>query len=296
MKTRLANWRRVKEAAMAEQRPWHQYFGLCWVDFWGTEATVDTEKDLSHKRQLLDLVFTLPPGTAPPHRLPDGFEDLGRYNLVTFKSYREALDGEALDELVGHSVNLRKQASPTMQNLLPPGDFRRFAVCVRTPHNLLQQVQLRRLGPGVYEARHFSGSLRVVVVNELPREEHNAMLLMFSAEEEVVDYAYHHYRPYSPEISTLLLQMINRYRLEGIPMPPTLQELAQRTIDELLKDLPPEKRLEGLPAEELLKRLSPEKRLEGLSPEQRLAGLSPEQLKELEELARRRLENGGQTP
>jgi hypothetical protein len=46
-------------------------------------------------------------------------------------------------------------------------------------------------------------------------------------------------------------------------MPEKLQELAQRTIDELLKTLPPEKRLEGL------------------SPEERVKGLSPEQLEEL---------------
>jgi hypothetical protein len=264
---------------MAEQRPWHRYFGLAWLDFfWGTEATVDTEKDLSQKKQLLDLVFTLPADVAPPHRLPDGFDDLGRYNVITFKSYQEALDGVALDELVGHSLNLRKQVSPTMQKLLPVTDFRRFAVCVRTPHNLLQEMDIRRLGQGVYEARHFSGVLRVVVVNELPLEEHNAMLLLFGPEGERFDYAYHHYRPYSPEISTLVYQMINRYQQEGIPMPEKLQELAQRTIDEMLKTLPPEKRLEGLSPEEIVK------------------GLSPEALAAVEALARRRLENGSQPP
>ena len=37
-----------------------------------------------------------------PRRLPDGFEDLAAHNLVSFKSYQEALDGWALSELIGH--------------------------------------------------------------------------------------------------------------------------------------------------------------------------------------------------
>jgi len=34
--------------------------------------------------------------------LPDGFEDLAKHNLLTFKSHRESLGGWALCELVGH--------------------------------------------------------------------------------------------------------------------------------------------------------------------------------------------------
>src|ERR1700676_4268722 len=103
---------------MAE--PWHHYFGLSWMDFFrGTSFVVEPEKDLSYKQQLLDVVITRGEGAEPPRRMPDGFEDLGRYNLISFKSYQEALDGHALNELVGHYVNLMKQVSPSMQNLLP---------------------------------------------------------------------------------------------------------------------------------------------------------------------------------
>jgi len=42
---------------------------------------------------------------------------------VTFKSHQEALDAWALWELVGHFVNYRKQASPSLHELLPEGDL-----------------------------------------------------------------------------------------------------------------------------------------------------------------------------
>src|SRR6266446_10585475 len=153
---------------MNEARPWHRLFGLSLVDFFrGTPVSVELEKDLSLKQQLLDVVL-LRKGAAPLlFRLPDGFEDLAAFNLVTFKSYQEALDGWALNELVAHYVNCRKQVSPSMQDLLPETDFRLFAVSVRFPQALTRQVNLAPLQPGVYEVRHFTGPTRVVVVHEL---------------------------------------------------------------------------------------------------------------------------------
>src|SRR6266567_1190500 len=166
---------------MDAQRPWHRLFGLSWMDFFrGLPVTVEMEKDLSLKQQLLDLIIIRKETTALPCRLPDGFEDLAAQNLITFKSYQEALDGWALNELVGHYVNYRKQVSPTMQDLLPEAEFRLYAVSVRYPQGLAQEVPLTRVRDGVYEVRHFTGSLRLVVVHQLPQEEHNAMLHLFS--------------------------------------------------------------------------------------------------------------------
>ena len=104
---------------MSEPRPWHRLFALSLVDFFrGMPVSVEFEKDLSLKQQLLDVVI-IRKGAAPlTCRLPDGFEELAAHNLVTFKSYQESLDGWALNELVGHYVNYRKQASPSMQELL----------------------------------------------------------------------------------------------------------------------------------------------------------------------------------
>jgi len=60
----------------------------------------------------------------------------------------------------------------------------------------------------------------------------------------------------------------------------TLKDFVSRTINELLRTLPPEKRLEGL---------SPEERLEGLSAEDVLKALTPEMR---EALARQLKPNG----
>ncbi len=264
-----------------EQRPWHRLFGLSWSDFFrGTPVTVEFEKDLSLKQQLLDVVLIRPGTAVLPRRPPDGFEELAAHNLVSFKSFQEALDGWALHELCGHYVNYRKQVSPAMQQLLPEADFRLFAVSVRFPQKLAQQVTLEPAAAGVYEVRHFTGQLRLVVVHELPRQEHNALLRLFSAREDLLRYGAEHYRPRSAETSTLLYQLFERYRLEGSVMPPTLEEFARQTINELLEKLPPE---------ELLKRLSPEERLRGLTTDDLLAALSPEMRKAL---ARRLRDNG----
>jgi hypothetical protein len=79
---------------MSEPISWHRLFGVSLVDFFrGTPVIVELEKDLSLKQQLLDVVL-IHKGAGPlPLRLPDGFEELAAHNLVTFKSYQEALDG-----------------------------------------------------------------------------------------------------------------------------------------------------------------------------------------------------------
>ncbi len=261
---------------MAEPQPWHRLFGLSLIDFLRSlPVTVELEKDLSLKQQFLDVIL-IRKGTEPlARRLPDGF-DLAAHNLITFKSYRETLDGWALNELVGHYVNYRKQVSPSMRDLLPEADFRLFAVCVRSPRELADDVPLTPVMPGVFEARHFSGTLRVVVVHELPQEEQNALLHLFSARRDLVQYGRFHFKQRSEETSTLLLQLFRRYRLENDLMPDLLEEFARETIRELLQELPAEKRLEGLSAEERLEGLSAEERLEGLPAEKRLEGLPAE--------------------
>ncbi|HKI35025.1 MAG TPA: hypothetical protein VKA46_24425 [Gemmataceae bacterium] len=75
-------------------------------------------------------------------------------------------------------------------------------------------------------------------------------------------------------------------------MPDMLEEVARETIDRLLKELPVEKRLEGLTPEQRVQGLPAEKRLEGLTPEQRVQGLSAETLRELLE----KLEGNGASP
>jgi hypothetical protein len=267
---------------MSEPKPWHRLFGLSLVDFFrGMPVSIELEKDLSLKHQLLDVAIIVNDAGSLRCRLPDGLENLGPHNLLTFKSFREALDGWALDELVSYYVNYRKQVSPSMQDLLPLTDFRLYAVCVRFPDTLARDATLRLIQPGVYETRYFTGAIRVVVIHELPQEEHNALLHLFSARMDQIRYGALNYQQRSTETSTLLRQLFQRYNLEVTLMPTGLEQLqqfAKETIEDLLRELSPEERLKGLPAEERLKGLPAEERLKGLPAEERLKGLTPEQL------------------
>jgi hypothetical protein len=267
---------------MSDPRPLHRLFGLSWIDFFqDTAITVEMEMDLSLKQQFLDVVLIRRGPEPIPRSLPDGFEDLAAHNLLTFKSHQEALDGWALCELVGHYVNYRKQSSPSMQELLLESDFRLFAVCARYPHNLAQQTIFTPVQAGVYETRLVTMPTRVIVVHQLPQAEHNAMLHLFSAREESLRYGREHYRPKSPETSTLLYELFKVYSEEQ-DMPDKLKEFVRQSIDQLLKSLPPEERLKGLSVEE---------RLKGLSADEVAKALPPDVLKEL---ARRLKANGSE--
>jgi hypothetical protein len=304
---------------MSEPRPLHRLFTLAWMDFFeGTPIAVEPERDLSLKQQFLDLVFLRKGLGAILRPLPDGFEVLGTYNLVTFKSYQEALDAWALCELIGHYVNYRKQVSPSMQDLLPETDFRLFAVCARYPQQLAQQVPLTPLRPGVYEIQVLTLRIRVIVAGQLPQEEQNAMLHLFSAREELLRYGREHYRPYSGETSSLLYQLLEAYS-EDPNVSEVMKELYRQTLDDIfaklpqeeilrrlslaqrLEGLPAEERLKGLPAEERLKGLPAEERLKGLPAEERLKGLSAEEVlkalpPETREALARQLKANGPSP
>ena len=180
-------------------------------------------------------------------------------------------------EQVGHYVNYRKQCSPSMQDLLPETDFRLYAVCVRYPQNLAQQIVLTRLQEGVYEVPLVTLPIRVIVVHQLPQEEQNALLHLFSARVEQARYGKEHYRPRTTEMTTTFYDLFNLYR-EDPAMSKELKEYARQRLPELLKKLSLEERLEGLSTEEVLKKLSLEERLKGLSLEERLKGLPTDEL------------------
>jgi hypothetical protein len=175
-----------------------------------------------------------------------------------------------------------------MNDLLPKSDFRLFAVCARYPRNLEEQALLVKLREAVYEVNGLGLKFRVIVVGELPKSEHNAMMHMFSAREELLAYGHANYRPHSQETSSLLLKLFKAYS-EDPDMPDQLKEFVNQTIDELLQTLP---------AEELRKRLTPEERLKGLPAEERLKGLSADEVlkglppETLEALVRRIKANG----
>ncbi len=244
---------------MSETRPLHRLFGLSWIDFFqGTPIVVETELDLSLKQQFIDLVL-IRKGPGPlPRPLPDGFEDLAVHNLLTFKSHQEALAAWALWELVGHFVNYRKQASQSLDDLLPEADFRLFAVCARFPAqpgaagrvDAAAGRRLRGARAGVADSRD-RGACSCRCGNTTPCS------ICSAAREELLRYGREHYRPHSTETSTLLHDLFQVYSEEP-DMPDKLKEYVRESLNRILASLPPEERLKGLTAEEVIRGLPPE--------------------------------------
>src|SRR5207237_302074 len=109
--------------------------------------------------------------------------------------------------------------------------------------------------------------------------ENNAMLHLFSYQEDLLRYGGRHYRPYSEQTSTFLHQLFAQYAQEGFLMSFTYEQGIRDARKEIVKSMSPEERKEivkTLPAEELLECVPVEKRLEGLSDEQIRAALPPQ--------------------
>jgi hypothetical protein len=255
---------------------WHRLFGLILTDFFTeTPFVVELEKDLSLKQQYLDVVILRKTADPISIRLPDGFDNLADHNLISFKSHHDAFDAWAMKELMGHYVNYRKQVSPSKDALIPEEKIRCYAVCARFPTQLDGQFPLEKIQPGVLECRWGTDVVRLVVLRDLPEEEQNALLHLFSAVGKKVQYGQEHFQRRSPETNSLIRLLLGHYQREGIPMSYTMEDYRRDFKQEALKLLTPVERLEGL---------SPQERLQGLSPEKRLQGLSPEELAEIQKL------------
>ena len=252
---------------------WHRLFGLGLTDlFAGSSYRVELEKDLSLKQQLLDVIIIEQIVGRPIEHIPDGLDDLAVHNLVTYKSHREALDAWAIDELIGHYVNYRKQISPSADELLPVEDFRLYAVSTRHPKKLEEEVALTRIQDGVCEVCWGTHRIRILILSEMPRTKRNAIWQLFSAVPAKVTYGAREYHWHMPDLSTVLSRLYNAYGLEGIPMPYTVEDYRRELLEEALDLATPDQLIErlstrGIPAEEWLKRLPAEERLKALSPE-----------------------------
>lgn len=118
----------AKKGQVKPRFDWHRLFGTMLRDFFtGSPFTVDTEKDLSVQKQLLDVVIVRQGKQRFTERLPDGLDDLGAHNLITFKSFREALEDWVFKELTAHYVNYRKQTLSAEDEMLPEEQFRLYA-------------------------------------------------------------------------------------------------------------------------------------------------------------------------
>ncbi len=238
---------------------WHQIFGMALTDYFsGSAYTVEVERDLSLRRQLLDIIIVERGDGDRPDELPDGFDNLAAHNLVTFKSHRETLGGWALDELVGHYVNYRKQVCAPSEPMPPEADFRLYGICARMPRKLMGRASVTAAGEGIYDVRWGIRVIRLIVLTRVPREDRNALWHLFGATEEGLRFGAARHRWRTPDVSTLVYELYQRYRTEDMIMPYTLEDYKRYMKKEVLGWLTAEERLRGLSPEEVFKSFSPE--------------------------------------
>ena len=254
-----------------QKTDWHRLLGLIFTDFFtGSAWSVELEKDLSMKRQLLDIIILRRDGGNLISPLPDGMEGMKKHNLLTFKSIREPLDDWTLKELTGHYVNYRKQISPSFNDLYPEDQFQLYGISSRYPKKLFsQQLELTKVQDGVYDICRGSDNIRLIVLNEMPHAKHNAIWHLFSGIPEEVEFAARQYRGKTQEISTVLNTLFDNYNLEGFPVSYTMKDFQKDYVKNHLGLLSPD---------EVLQQFSPDDRLKGLSPNEVLNRFSPEEI------------------
>ncbi len=274
---------------------WHELMAaLLRIHFENSPFEVEAEVDLSLKKQFLDiLVVRKLPGDFAG-KLPDGFEPMADHNLISFKSLCDTFDGWALLELLSHFVVYRKQVSSANDKMLPMSSFRLIGIASRFPDLLAKEVELKNAAPGVYDIPCGPIWVRMLVIRELREQTSNRVLKFFSPVPTEVENAVRNYRPDSDFATSIVSEMLNKYRKENVDMSQKMDEIFRRlketservfwegvTVQDVLEHFPAEKLVESIPPEERVKGLPPEERVKGLPPEELVKGLSIAEVEEL---------------
>jgi len=253
---------------------WHSILGYTLIDYFiNTRYSVTLEKELEIKQKVDILVIEEQEVKNSDVISLKGFENLGKYNAVTYKSLRQPLDSWVLDELTSYYVLFRKIISPDLKNLLPEQDFNLYGIATRFPGKLSKQEKLKCIEPGIYQIRRGVHEIKIIVICELPREQGTELWQMFSTRLEMVEYGMSEYKWKNEEYrKSVLNELRMKYKEEDVEMSYTDKDWFRDVALDHIGFLTPDERLQGL---------RPEERLQGLRPDERLQGLRPEEIKRM---------------
>ena len=83
---------------------------------------------------------------------------------------------------------------------------------------------------GVYEIQILSRKIRIIVLSRLPLSQRNSVLAFFSFDPESVKFALENYKWHKNDGSTVINQLLEKYSLEGIAMPYTMEQLREYPV------------------------------------------------------------------
>ncbi|MCK5716052.1 MAG: hypothetical protein KAH77_01080, partial [Thiomargarita sp.] len=188
---------------------WHHLFGITLIDYFThSNYKVDLEKEVSVKKQYVDIVILRKTEGIALTETVAGLESLNDYNIITYKSYSEALDGWALEELIGYYSNYRKVISPDLKHLLPTSKFKLYGICTRYPTKLLHEHMLfTEVKPGIIDLTWGNRIIRIIVLKHITMESQNALWQLFSSQEEGFVFGNKNYHWHCPEENAILNQL-----------------------------------------------------------------------------------------
>lgn len=243
---------------------WHRLFGLTLKDFFiGSNYQVDLETDLTVQEQYLDIAIIKKSDGQLLTDWPDGFDNLSDYNLVSYKSLREPLEGWMLDELISYYVFYRKKISPSTDDLLPIEQFQLYTVVTRYPQKRHRPSPFKEIKPGVYETNSHSRTIRIIILNKTPEHQRNALWQLFSGKAKGFQFGDMFYNWRIPKNRRLLNPLYKLYKQEGV-MSYTFEDFEREYLQEVSQTWSPKDLLEILPVDALLKEVPIEDRLKGL--------------------------------
>lgn len=164
--------------------------------------------------------------------------------------------------------------------MLGEDDFQLFGVATRFPRNLAGQVEMKPLKQGVYEVLRGTDRIRIIVLSEVPRENRNVIWHLFSGLPEMVRYGASQYKKRAEDMSTIINKLFEKYNLEGLKMPYTMEDFRKEIAIEHLNTLTIDEILQHKSADEILQHMSTDDLLRGfLNKSPRLKGLSINEIK-----------------
>jgi len=187
----------------------------------GCEVTV--ELDLSLKIQRLDMVVVTKQdaisfdGVDPDYY--QGFENLNEHNLISFKSFNESFNMEAIEEFYGHFTNYKK-----MREIKNEGNINLYAVTHHFPEKLFGKYRGTKFlhciaDRRIYDLKVFT-PVRFIITNAF---EH-PILGLFSNNIEQIGKSRNRLEKDGwllENVSSYLEELYNHYSLEGVNMPYT---------------------------------------------------------------------------
>ncbi len=243
----------------------------------GLPFEVFTEYDVTIKQNLLDFYVIRRKKVSSLSSLADGLNDLRKYNLISYKSFRESFNIEALEELVCYSILFRKDKARKDELLLPEKYVRVVALSTMKPVQILSEKKIKHkdLGGGAYNLQFGTVAVRLIVIQELPQTKaENGNFLLFSADEKQVKYGIGHNTLDGTTYNSLLLELLRRYKTEEGSMAELMKKLSKEEMFVGLLDLLDDKK-------QVLDRFAPEDRLESLSPKQLAQAIHSDKVREL---------------